>query len=91
MNWRTKAACRHSDPDTWFPTPGDDTTRNRALRICRACPVQRECAEYAFHIDATEGIWGGLTPKQRTHLIGTPAHIRRARQGNQHYLRGATT
>lgn len=90
MNWRLHAACRHTDPDTWFPTPGDNHTRNQALRICRACPVQQQCAQYAFHIDATEGIWGGLTPNQRSRILGIPAINRRNRQGNQQHLRGAT-
>ena len=65
-DWRIRALCRGVDPDTWFPRKGDLATRTTARRICHACPVRRECAELAFNIGAADGIWGGLSPKQRT-------------------------
>lgn len=77
LDWRQRAVCREHDPDMWFPTPGDKPTRRAAVRICRACPVAVECGREAFAIDAADGIWGGLTSKQRSNLLGVPASARR--------------
>lgn len=65
--WDTEAA-----PQT-FATRREqraDRVARRAMEtaakaVCSACPVRRECLEYADLNNETEGIWGGLTPQER--------------------------
>jgi WhiB family redox-sensing transcriptional regulator len=80
----TQAACDGQDPKYFFPRHGVKGQRHAltAMRICDACPIKRDCLNYA--VDATvvtggpqsqsepptalEGIWGGTTLKQRVAL-----------------------
>lgn len=74
-DWRAQAACRGENPELFFadllPAHGrlerahKKRSIDKALTICRGCPVQTECANYAAEIGATDGIWGGQTPTQR--------------------------
>jgi WhiB family redox-sensing transcriptional regulator len=61
-DWRDEAACSGDrDPDAWFASPATEPQRvARAMAVCRGCPVQNECAEFALEIDVVDGIWGGL-------------------------------
>jgi WhiB family redox-sensing transcriptional regulator len=63
--WWSRAACRHTPPDAWFPP----ATRRYGIRakavrlavtVCRACPVRAECAQEAIDHDERAGIWGGV-------------------------------
>jgi len=36
-----------------------------AKDLCLMCPVREGCAEHALRTGEPEGIWGGLTPKER--------------------------
>ncbi|MFF9205118.1 WhiB family transcriptional regulator [Streptomyces sp. NPDC014986] len=51
------------DPDTWF----SDNARERdaAVRLCRTCPVQQACAEFAISEREPHGVWGGTTAADR--------------------------
>jgi WhiB family redox-sensing transcriptional regulator len=67
-NWRAAAACLAADPDLFFPISAAGPAENqiaRAKRICAACPVRRECLEFALAHDQMYGIWGGTTPDDR--------------------------
>lgn len=73
IDWRQLAACRDHPADDWFPNAGESAKRERAVRICRhECPVIAQCAEYALRTQPPFGVWGGLTQRQLTALIGTP-------------------
>ncbi|HEX8024727.1 MAG TPA: WhiB family transcriptional regulator [Candidatus Limnocylindrales bacterium] len=61
--WMADAACRHHDPDLWFPPPGRSNTR--AEDICAGCPVKERCADYADAHHEQHGVWGGMTIEQR--------------------------
>jgi len=61
--WMVFAACRGADPDLFFD--GDDHDPRPALAICSTCTVRAECLDFAFEARLTEGIWGGMTSKQR--------------------------
>jgi WhiB family redox-sensing transcriptional regulator len=63
VRWWERAKCRGVDPDLFFPRRGDDTTQ--AVAVCKACPVQVECLEYALDNGERFGIWGGTTGKDR--------------------------
>lgn len=75
------AACAGHDPDDWFPEPEHLPTpaSERARAVCRTCPVQPECLQWAVQ-PAASGIWGGLATYERRSLRETPAPAR-GRQG----------
>ena len=70
------AVCRPGrghDPDTWFPTSDERTSKGKADRavaqaLCAACPVQAACATYALETGQDYGVWGALTESQRRAL-----------------------
>lgn len=64
------------DPELWF-AKGDDSAR--AQRICRDCPVKRDCLEHAF-LKKEAGVRGGMTEYSRSRLIGK---LRRKRETAQ--------
>jgi hypothetical protein len=52
-----------------------------AQKICAACPVQIQCAEYAQHIGAGHGVWGGrhITSGTYRPVMFPPPHGTEAR------------
>ncbi|WP_405794063.1 WhiB family transcriptional regulator [Streptomyces sp. NBC_01506] len=67
-DWRAEALCAETDPEIFYPERGDSVTA--ALEICMGCPVRRACADYAIEHEA-EGVWGGLSAKQRRAIRST--------------------
>ena len=65
--WQGRAICAQSDPERWFPEQGGST--QLAKEICASCPVQVQCLEYAMENDLCDGIYGGLTAKDRRRLL----------------------
>lgn len=71
LAWRSGgAACAEADPALFFPETRKGVSE--AKKICARCPLQTACLEYALTWNE-EGIWGGLTQRQR-------AELRRARR-----------
>ena len=70
MNWRDEALCAEVDGDLFFPDVRD--TDREAKRICAACPVQKECLDYAISAGEEFGVWGGTTEIERRHLLVLP-------------------
>lgn len=75
--------CAETAPDIFFIDSDDGATpaevyagRKIAKQICSECPYQVECAEWAIDKGETLGIWGGLTPRERS-------DIRRARKNGK--------
>lgn len=72
LNWIDQAACGGGPkPNQFHPDAGklnqQDTART--VSVCqKACPVRDACLEWALVNDMTDGIWGGLTPRERQHL-----------------------
>jgi WhiB family redox-sensing transcriptional regulator len=67
-NWRDNAACRHADPDLFFPvsTTGPALRQiDEARRICQACPVRTPCLAWALDQAVPDGMWGGATEQER--------------------------
>jgi hypothetical protein len=62
-DWRQSAACRNRPSYLWFPTRGDNQTRDAGLKICAACIVRDACR--AANFDQPEGTYGGLTASAR--------------------------
>ena len=61
--WVDKAACKGFPTKWWFPERGQRS--GLPLFICAHCPVATECLEYALDLFIEQGVWGGLTEKQR--------------------------
>ena len=64
IDWMESAVCRQTDLELWFPDrenpAGLIRTINRARNICRSCPVQIECLDYALANNEKAGIFGGI-------------------------------
>ncbi|MCM1973875.1 WhiB family transcriptional regulator [Streptomyces sp. G1] len=70
--WTERAACRDTDPETFFPLPGASGGLDReaiAKRLCGRCPVARECLREALVRDESAGIWGGFNSRERRELL----------------------
>ncbi|HEV3473119.1 MAG TPA: WhiB family transcriptional regulator [Actinomycetota bacterium] len=63
QDWRAEGLCAERDPDLWFAIGALE--HRQAKRICRDCPVQRECLSYAMDHPVDHGIWGGMTERER--------------------------
>jgi len=72
LPWADGALCAQTDPDLWFELSTDryiskpNGTRETAAKdICGRCPVRQECLDYAMADPMLQGIWGGLTQRER--------------------------
>jgi len=72
--WLDQAACRDTDPDQFFPEPGEHTKAAEAKAICAGCQVRDQCRDLAVNaangIDADHGVFGGTLPTERSRLRG---------------------
>jgi len=67
LAWRQKAACRGVDPDIFFPVSDEEAEDAKA--ICRSCPVQAACLEWALDSREKDGVWGGATERERRRIL----------------------
>ena len=68
VNWRDDAACRHADPDLFFPVGETGPALHQveeAKRICQACPARTPCLAWALNHNVASGIWGATTEEER--------------------------
>ncbi len=56
-------------PSTFERKDERERREMRARAICKVCPVQRECLEFAMVIREPYGIWGGYTESERRDLV----------------------
>ncbi len=56
--------CSDHDPDWWF----EELSFDKAVDVCRRCPVRTKCLNQALEAGETVGVWGGLTPAERASL-----------------------
>ncbi len=84
-SWRHRAACAGMSPDVFYPVRpggrGGGAARlalDRAIAVCRRCPVTYECLWYALDHREEYGVWGATTPDDRQAL----ARIRTRRRAN---------
>jgi WhiB family transcriptional regulator, redox-sensing transcriptional regulator len=67
-SWRTKALCRDSNIDVFFPVGSTGAAADlieAAKEICQTCPVASTCLEFAIETNQEAGVWGGLTEEER--------------------------
>lgn len=68
-DWMDEAACRFTNPDDFFASAKDHTARERAVRVCLACPVRAACLAHALTIpDNPPGVWGATSENERRRL-----------------------
>ncbi|MDA8288854.1 MAG: WhiB family transcriptional regulator [Actinomycetota bacterium] len=65
--WRQRAACRGIDPDVFYPASDEEAEEAKA--VCDVCPVRQLCLEHALNNREREGVWGGLTERERRRII----------------------
>lgn len=76
--WVYRAACAGLPSGIFYPDDSTDISPsrrapwnpNRALAICRACPVRQECAEFALTTKERDGVWGGMSEAERNKILG---------------------
>jgi WhiB family redox-sensing transcriptional regulator len=74
--WVADAACADLSDVSFFPPERDGYVGGEewalpAKAICGGCPVRAECLEHAMaHED--HGVWGGMTPRERTYAVTGP-------------------
>lgn len=66
--WVEQGLCAQVGGDMWYPELGDP--HKPAKRVCAKCDVIEECREYALRTRQTDGVWGGLSPRERRKLWG---------------------
>jgi WhiB family redox-sensing transcriptional regulator len=74
--------CQDTDPDLWFMEKEEGVSQPRvAKEYCRGCPAIKECADYAIAANESYGIWGGLTPRERSQMRGAKQRLELRRRG----------
>jgi WhiB family redox-sensing transcriptional regulator len=77
--WRTDALCQEN-PELFF----DRSTVKEAKKICKICPVQRQCLESAISFmeisgEQQHGVIAGLSERERAVLFNKPRRTNRRR------------
>jgi len=70
-DWRKLAACRHTEPDLFFPigTTGPAVEQiESAKQVCLSCEAITPCLEFALATNQESGVWGGTSEEERRKL-----------------------
>ena len=73
-DWRSRSACRDTDPDLFFPvgTTGLALEQIAAAKaVCATCEVRAACLEFALATNQESGVWGGTSEEERRKLRKT--------------------
>ncbi|MFE9769445.1 WhiB family transcriptional regulator [Streptomyces sp. NPDC005808] len=65
-SWGARAICRTADPEELFV---EGAAQTRAKAVCTGCPVLTECLAYALDHRIENGVWGGMTSRERRGLL----------------------
>ena len=68
-HWRQHARCLGADPDLFHPPSDIEGAADAAKAVCTLCPVREPCLEHAITAREKQGVWGGLTERERRRLI----------------------
>jgi WhiB family transcriptional regulator, redox-sensing transcriptional regulator len=63
-----RGACRHEDPELFFPVGSTGPALLQAARakaVCAGCPVRIDCLDYAIETGQSAGVWGGVSEEER--------------------------
>jgi WhiB family redox-sensing transcriptional regulator len=64
--WHLDAACRGQGPEDFVRGPNSNYGSVREL--CDACPVRRECLDFALSDESITGLWGGTSDTERREI-----------------------
>lgn len=68
-DWMAEGICGSADQALFFPpverTDAGKASMELAKAICRLCPVQRSCLDYALERFEPYGVFGGATAEER--------------------------
>lgn len=64
--WMAAASCAGAGPDLFFPEKdAAGSVYSLAKQVCVTCPVRERCLEYAITNMIVDGLWGGMSPRDR--------------------------
>ncbi len=67
MQWMHTGNCNGYPPETFFPRDGVGVDVARG--ICKGCPVQGPCLEYALNNHIDHGVWGATSERERRRIL----------------------
>ena len=67
--WRASARCRGADPEVFHPEEDDVVAEDGARAVCALCPVREPCLQYALDARERDGVWGGLSARERRRIL----------------------
>ena len=70
-DWAMAAKCRGTG-DVLFV---QGAAQRRVRVLCEDCPVRRECLAEALDDQIEWGVWGGMTERERRHLLRTRPEV----------------
>lgn len=75
-DWMEQAQCKGQGRYFYAPEAERPDARERrqavAKKICETCVVREACLEYALIRNEKDGIWGGLTERERRQVRRRP-------------------
>jgi WhiB family transcriptional regulator, redox-sensing transcriptional regulator len=66
-DWMEDGSCTSRLDVQFFPGSGQRAAPAKV--VCQECPVQLRCLDYAITNEILDGVWGGLSPDERTTII----------------------
>jgi WhiB family transcriptional regulator, redox-sensing transcriptional regulator len=87
----SRAACSTADPELFFPISSAGPAIRHvsmAKAICARCEIQQECLRYALDAGPVQGVWGGMTERERR-VLRQRGHKARARLAQDRAARAA--
>ena len=89
MDWRHSAACRHVDPELFFPVGNTGPAIaqiEEAKKVCVKCDVREACLQWALESGQDSGVWGGLSEDERRAMKRRAARHRARMLENQNQI-----
>lgn len=65
LSWMADGRCVDADPEVFFADHQGDRHSRLAKAVCATCGVREPCLEYALRDPGLDGVWGGLTARER--------------------------
>ena len=66
LEWQESSLCRGVDTNIFFPHDEKDPCIALAKEACGRCPAVDQCLNFALVHNLNDGIYGGLTEKERS-------------------------
>lgn len=63
-----RAACQGLNPNLFHPACNQPLVARQARQVCNGCPVRTDCAEYAINDPNLQGVWGGMSVRERQRI-----------------------